>query len=195
MRLNQIVPGYVHTVSDFLTRAECLTLLADAYRFGYGDSERPRDDGRVVLQRPALARQLWRSLRPFVPRDDGGWLASGLNERFCFHKYEPGRRFAPHADPPFERSEDEVSRFTLLVYLNDDFGGGATRFRRMKVNARQGMALLFRHELEHEAARVHLGRKHVLRTDVMYRSAARATLAQPRSGSWPGSLVSGRHPV
>jgi hypothetical protein len=80
---------------------------------------------------------------------------------------------------------------SLRVYLNDDFHGGSTRFRRLRIQPRMGTALLFRHELEHEEARLLLGRKYVLRSDVLYRRReaphhARSTAPSLRvpSASW-----------
>lgn len=181
MRLNEIVPGYVLTIDDFLSPAECLSLVAEAERGGFGPpDEEPRGQrgrpGRfrawaVEQQRPGLAAELWRSLRPFVDRGaSDGWNAVGLCERLRFLRYEPGQRFDPHTDVPAIRGL-ALSRMSLSVYLNDDFGGGATRFRKLRVQARRGTALLFRHELEHEEARVLRGRKYVLRSDVMFRRA------------------------
>lgn len=36
--------------------------------------------------------------------------------------------FAPHYDGVFVRSPDEMSVYTVLIYLNDDFGDGNTHF-------------------------------------------------------------------
>jgi hypothetical protein len=64
----------------------------------------------------------------------------------------------------------EASRLTFMVYLNEDFGGGATEFDFPKetVRPREGMALVFDHGLQHQGAEVTRGTKYVLRSDVMY---------------------------
>lgn len=77
-----------------------------------------------------------------------------------------------HRDGVFQRSETEFSQFTLLVYLNADFEGGGTAFGRWSVTPEVGMALLFRHEIEHAGESVVQGCKYVLRTDVMFRRNA-----------------------
>jgi hypothetical protein len=69
-----------------------------------------------------------------------------------------------------------------MIYLNDDFDGGATSFRydyggtsidgALHVTPRRGMALLFHHPILHRGDPVAVGRKYVLRTDVMYRRNA-----------------------
>ena len=63
---------------------------------------------------------------------------------------------------------------TFMVYLNDDFTGGETKFYldtgapRLSVRPERGAALVFVHRQLHEGAPVVEGRKYVLRTDVMY---------------------------
>jgi len=37
-------------------------------------------------------------------------------------------KFAPHSDGSFVRNENEMSFYSYLVYLNDDFEGGETSF-------------------------------------------------------------------
>ena len=61
-----------------------------------------------------------------------------------------------------------------MIYLNDDFTGGETKFddsdERLQVTVipKRGMALAFAHMQLHEGAPVISGRKYVMRTDVMY---------------------------
>ena len=69
----------------------------------------------------------------------------------------------------YQRSDDEFSQFTLMVYLNDDLQGGETTFTRLSIKPETGTALLFFHQIEHAGAPVTTGVKYVLRTDVMYR--------------------------
>ena len=58
-----------------------------------------------------------------------------------------------------------------MIYLNDDFEGGATRFMQAAVKPVKGTALVFAHPLSHQGDPVTAGRKYVVRTDVMYASA------------------------
>lgn len=55
-----------------------------------------------------------------------------------------------------------------MIYLNDAYEGGSTRFEELEVEGKQGMALVFEHEQLHEGAEVTAGIKYVLRSDVMY---------------------------
>jgi hypothetical protein len=102
------------------------------------------------------------------------WHLLGFNERWRYYRYGPGERFAPHSDGSFVRSENERSHLTFMLYLNDDFLGGETKFYfpYLAVQPARGQALVFVHWKLHEGAEILRGQKYVLRTDVMYRLAA-----------------------
>lgn len=101
----------------------------------------------------------------------GNSLAIGLNELFRFYRYTPGQRFKVHRDGSYIRNEKEASFFTLLIYLNEGYQGGETRFdNSIIVEGNQGMALIFLHTIRHEGCVVTEGTKYVLRTDIMYRT-------------------------
>ena len=87
---------------------------------------------------------------------------------FAF-RYEPGQLFKKHIDESFIRNELEASYFTFMIYLNDDYEGGETKFDTVEIKAKSGRGLIFLHSLLHEGAEVTKGKKYVLRTDIMYR--------------------------
>jgi len=120
----------------------------------------------------------------------GVWRPIGLNECLRFCRYNPGGFFRSHCDAMYKRSEEEMSFFTCMFYLDSGFGGGATRFLRIDGNLTDknylklaeddqvlaslqpeaGMCLLFfQPGLLHEGEDVKEGSKHILRTDVMFR--------------------------
>jgi hypothetical protein len=172
------------TVPQFLDAAECSALIARIERAGCmpapitthtGFVMRPeiRNNDRAIIEDPDLSARLFERLRPHVPGVMcGGMIACGANERFRCYRYRPGQRFAPHYDGAFVRSPSEESLLTFMVYLNDDFVGGCTRFLDLEggtIEPSAGMALLFQHALLHEGCAVESGVKYVLRSDVMYR--------------------------
>jgi len=132
-----------------------------------------RDNLRVVLDDPDLAAEWWARAQSLFGEERSGWTAVGLNERFRFYRYDRDHRFNRHSDGYFKRNNGERSHFTFMVYLNDGFEGGATAFHEtyplLQVKPEQGKALVFYHHQIHEGMPVILGRKYVLRTDVMYR--------------------------
>lgn len=163
----------VYAVYDFLDKAECLEMIRIARLIGFGEVAREgvRNNSRVIKTDLDLADSLWRRAEQWVvPWEES--LAVGLNERFRFYRYAPGERFAPHQDGGYERLNGDESKFTFLVYLNDYFTGGETKFfdpEAFSVKPRMGSLLLFRHNQTHEGVAVESGTKYVLRSDVMYR--------------------------
>ncbi len=82
----------------------------------------------------------------------------------------------PHRDGHYVRSPEEISLLTFMVYLNDGYEGGYTRFDlpnsadAVVIEPKAGSALVFAHPYLHEGQTVQSGVKYVLRTDVMYRT-------------------------
>lgn len=128
-----------------------------------------------------------------LPYGQGGlWRPTGLNECLRFCRYNPGGFFRAHCDAIFRRSDEEMSLFTCMFYLDGggSFAGGATRFLKLdctltdenylklakedqvltSLAPEAGMCLLFfQPGLLHEGEDVLEGSKHILRTDVMFR--------------------------
>ena len=126
-----------------------------------------------------MADELWQKICLLVPNMEG-WEPVGLNERFRFYRYEFGQQFKRHMDGPHRRSEDEQSWVTMIIYLNDDFEGGATQFIDPfeMVNPKEGSMLMFKHRQLHQGDPVTKGRKYVLRTDVMYKKILDTSIFQ-----------------
>jgi hypothetical protein len=63
-------------------------------------------------------------------------------------KYEEGQTYKDHYDACFgcDRGKDMRRLYTLLIYLNDNFEGGSTMFRKAHVGVvpRKGSAVLFK---------------------------------------------------
>jgi len=99
---------------------------------------------------------------------DGAWAGSGVDAE---GKYV------------YDAFGDRWSRYTFLIYLNENFEGGGTTFyvpgaevghlEARAVSPRMGCALLFPHggsqgSLVHEGSAPSEGVKYVIRTDVLY---------------------------
>jgi hypothetical protein len=178
------------TITDFLSAAECddYVRLGELVGFEEATVSTPigmtmmkdvRNNDRVMIDDPARAHMLYQRLSGrLASRFQKKWTPVGLNERLRLYRYDVGQQFDWHLDGYFERRTGERSFFTFMVYLNDDFEGGATSFRddnggssiggMLRITPRKGMALLFHHPIWHRGDFVTAGRKYVLRTDVMY---------------------------
>ncbi|MBJ6145975.1 2OG-Fe(II) oxygenase [Hymenobacter sp. BT559] len=171
----------IFTVEDFLTRQECLDMIVRSEGVGYelaqintssGSRVRTdiRNNSRAFYKSEELAQELWTKIQPFVLTPLAASTAIGLNELFRFYRYQRGNQFKGHFDQSYIRNEREASYFTFMVYLNDNFQGGNTTFQKLRIQPKQGMALLFLHDLYHEGSEVTQGVKYVLRSDIMYRT-------------------------
>ena len=173
------ITDYIFTVSEFFTRDECDAFIRQAESLGFGEApintsqgavmaKDIRNNSRVLLDDPALALEVWARTIPFSPPRIRNDVPIGVNERFRFYRYDEQQRFHWHRDGCFERANGQRSRYTLMIYLNEDFEGGETRFEHDVIKPQTGTALFFLHPLLHEGAVVMRGTKYVLRTDVMY---------------------------
>jgi len=171
-------------IQSFMSTAECRRMIAYGESlgfqaapintgFGFAIASDIRNNTRVMFDDSFLAQTLWLRCADMMPLQiPGRGLRRGLNERFRLYRYQPGQAFRWHRDGSFRRDPQTASQMTLLIYLNTDFTGGATRFTDFSVQPRTGMGLCFAHKLLHEGAAVSEGVKYVLRTDVMYQAAA-----------------------
>ena len=132
-----------------------------------GADERP---AFVALDDPVLALRLFHKLAHEIPKRIDEVELAGLGPLSRCVRYSRDEASAPHLDPIRETSRGLVSKLSLIVFLNDNFGGGALDFPPLgrKVEARAGRAVLFPHGLLHQDELVGHGRKFVLETEVFY---------------------------
>ena len=181
---------------------------------GGGHGRTHREDARnneyTVITDQALADKLFQRVSPLLPqnlewmsdnayftKDVGGreWSIVGCVDRLRFYKYKKHEEYPEHMDGSYSRtitynnkvpeSYKQHSFLTLLIYLNEEFQGGETKFFPDKQHCRflrdienkqviheiqpkQGMALINIHNILHEGSKVYSGTKYVLRTDILY---------------------------
>jgi prolyl 4-hydroxylase len=178
MKPNKLA-SHIYTIDNFWRTHECIDFIAKSEDIGYEPAkvgtanvqvvmEDVRNNERVIYKDMQLADRLWQQLKPYAPEKIGNSIAIGLNELFRFYKYHPGQKFKKHRDQSYIRENGEASYYTFMIYLNDEYVGGETVFNDIVIKPKQGMALLFFHDLEHEGSAVTQGIKYVLRTDVMF---------------------------
>lgn len=169
----------IFTLDNVLSPAECVAMIAraEAQTFevatinpatGATLNLDVRNNDRVIFNDAALAADLWERVREQIPQLVAGRESVGLNDCFRFYRYDPGQKFDWHTDGSFARQNGERSLLTFMIYLNEGYDGGETRFECEAVKGKAGQALVFNHELRHTGAEVLAGRKYVLRSDVMY---------------------------
>ena len=103
----------------------------------------------------------------------GTLTLEGLNAMVRMYRYARGQQFPPHMDHWYRPDDRRITLHTVLVYFNEDFDGGETRFHEelegTVVVPKPGRALIFQHKLRHEGCQVRRGIKYALRTDTVYR--------------------------
>ncbi|NOQ70930.1 MAG: oxidoreductase, 2OG-Fe(II) oxygenase [Crocinitomix sp.] len=173
----------VWIIDNFLSEEECVFHIKASEMMGYEFAKvningkqtvmaSVRNNQRVLMLDDDLANEIWERLIPFIDQYPEA-KPIGLNEMFRYYKYVPGERFKMHRDGSHRRDENERSFLTLIIYLNDDFEGGATGFmREFDIQPKAGRAVIFDHKVRHEGKNLQLGTKYVLRTDIMFRTTA-----------------------
>eukprot|EP00656_Telonema_subtile_P041916 TRINITY_DN47257_c0_g1_i1.p1 TRINITY_DN47257_c0_g1~~TRINITY_DN47257_c0_g1_i1.p1 ORF type:complete len:163 (-),score=35.23 TRINITY_DN47257_c0_g1_i1:101-589(-) len=131
-------------LSNVLHPDECRGIVALGEKLGFAP-----DEPAAVQQVSVLAHafvwlagdqfiaELWRRVQPLLCMPE----AVGLNRRFRCYRYAPGAVYRPHIDGAWPPSGGEqgkyeydvsggtvLSKFTFLIYLNEDFTGGGTTF-------------------------------------------------------------------
>ena len=205
------VPGAFQLI-NLLSPEECGSLIKMTEAIGYSE------DAAVSLPRSirhnhsftwvaddATNQIIWDRCQALM--DDrqqcfSGRPALGLNARFRFYRYQQGDFFAPHTDGAWPGSRvienkmvhnayhDRFSQLSFLIFLSDDFSGGATQFyvkatdpelpsgRSRAVNIVDvrtpiGGALAFPHGTHplhclHGSAEIISGKKYIMRSDVLF---------------------------
>jgi hypothetical protein len=162
------------TVDDVYSPSECasfIRLIEESSPALATNNPLYRDQDRVVRDDPGIAGDLFARLRPFLPATMGELLIVGLNERLRFYRYRVGQRFEPHTDHWYRPNAFQITLHTVLVYFNEDFEGGETRFQEeidRVVVPRRGMVAIFQHKIRHEGCAVRSGVKYAMRSDVIY---------------------------
>ncbi len=173
----------IFLIMNFWSKEQCENFIQMSEEKGYSAAKidtgmgnrvvsSVRNNKRVMHKDQYLADELWNQLAEHIPERYGNFKASGLNELFRFYRYQPNEEFKKHTDQSYVRNENEISFYTFMIYLNNNFSGGETLFTRNKITPVQGMALVFLHSLDHAGSPISSGTKYVLRTDVMYQKMA-----------------------
>jgi len=162
------------TVEGVYSPQECRDFISRIERWGPAiatNNPAYRDQDRVMRDDPDVASDLFRRLRPHLSETMASLRLIGLNERLRFYRYRAGQQFTPHMDHWYSPTETQVTLHTVLVYFNDDFEGGETRFIEpldQLVTPKAGLVAVFQHKLRHEGCPVRSGTKYAMRTDVIY---------------------------
>ncbi|TPX56507.1 hypothetical protein SpCBS45565_g08386 [Spizellomyces sp. 'palustris'] len=200
------VPG-AFLLCDVLSRSQCQQILSAVESVGFTPDAplagSASEQASVLahnmfwLADTALLDAIFARCQPHLPPKMGNAELRGVNARWRVYRYVPGAIYRPHIDGAWPGSgldpatgeyvydfyKDRRSRLTFLIYLNEDFEGGATTFflpsgqvgimDAFPVRPRTGCVLCFPHgdtkgSLLHEGSALTRGTKYIIRADVLY---------------------------
>lgn len=165
------------SVDNVYTEAECrdfIDLIEQSSPTLATNNPLYRDQDRVIKDDSVISAELFCRLRPHLPEQIDRLRLVGLNDRLRLYRYRVGQRFAPHMDHWYRPSENQVTLHTVLVYFNDDFDGGETRFQEQieqTIIPKRGAAVIFQHKIRHEGCLVRRGVKYAMRSEVIYEAS------------------------
>ncbi|KAI5813691.1 hypothetical protein BZA77DRAFT_284619 [Pyronema omphalodes] len=195
-------------LQNVLSKTTCRQIIAAAETMGFTPDQAAAGSATELasvlahnfywMADEAFCTSLFERVKPFLPATVKGLPVKSINRRFRCYRYVPGAVYRPHVDgawPPSgitpkgeyvynasDPEKPEYSRFTFLVYLNDEFEGGETTFfvpapgeglEARGVKPMMGSVVVFPHgdaegSLVHEGTGVIKGAKYIIRTDVVY---------------------------
>lgn len=155
-------------VPNFLNEKNCHELLDLLNKNSFNKAhqyENGRCNKEMFVEDPRIKSIILEKLVQF--RLYGFKKVLDYHEPFEFYKYEIGEFISPHEDSSMFFESGKESNFTALIYLNDNFEGGATFFKylNLKITPESGKLLLFKHHLVHESQTIKFGTKYIYRSN------------------------------
>ena len=133
-------------------------------------------NGKIID--PTTSNVIWEAIRPHLPRSyrdtkNQEWSLIGPSRYVMYASILPGQSFPIHTDTGAEYGPEGESKFTVLVYLDEDFIGGHTTFydyefqKTVDIVPKMGRTLMFDIDLYHAGEAVISGKKNWIGTEVV----------------------------
>jgi hypothetical protein len=186
---------------------------------GGGHGQTPRTGARTsqfyVKDDTEIANKIWDRLKSYVPKNlrsikevpymnsvtkGDEYKPIGVNDHIRFYKYDPGQFILKHDDYRmsrfrYDKNEDQyyeqMSFLTIVIYLNEDFSDGCTKFwtkysqegvkshcrfirdiefteADLTITPETGKAVIHDHMVQHEGESPRKSTKYILRTDILH---------------------------
>ena len=149
--------SFVATIDNVLNPEQCSEIIANSKRENFKSMLEKyrscqRNNSRVLILDDEFSSKFWETLEPVVNAmlnennmptqplgfdvSRGDWKLHNLNAGFRINKYtaEEKQFFSAHKDAQYCPNGDRRSLLTVLVYLNEDFEGGLTKFHFPKIS-------------------------------------------------------------
>lgn len=171
MIVNEIIKDKVWTFDNFLTKVECENYIKQIdekknkicfTNTGRFENDKYQDQNLAYYFYNKLPiKKQYNLLRP--------------NNLIMTGKYNFDQNFDLHTDTGlyFDKNKKEKSKYTLLIYLNDNYKGGETEFydedfeKIAEIVPKIGMALLFDIDLWHKGNKLINGTKYWIGCEII----------------------------
>ena len=129
---------------------------------------------RCIIDSINFAKILYKRIAHIIPNNYNNITFCEINPRFRFLKYNSGDHFEKHTDEHYKNDKNEISLITVLIYLNNDYEGGNTKFlfdnnNEISIMPKIGLICLMDQNILHEVPKLVSGIKYVIRTELMYK--------------------------
>lgn len=162
-------------IENFISKKEALKII-DAIKRNFESANQLypnyyRNNDRYVIHDKSLANKLFQKIdKKLFPEK-----IVKLNSKIRFCRYSNKQEFSTHKDGVHFK-DDLKSKYTFLLYLNDNsqYEGGSTSFYKSKndkkpyysITPKQGLLVVFNHDIWHKGNLVKEGNKYILRSDI-----------------------------
>ena len=159
-----------YCIEKVLNPEECKDLIDTFEKTGELKNQEDMGDGmyqRYDFHDVKLADQVWNRIRDAVIGMDPECVE--ISHRWYVSKYWPDYGYMnEHIDGNVFRN-GKISKYTIVIYLNEDFGRGETYFPDTDnyVVPFTGRALVLAQDVTHRGEKVFEGVKYILRSDIL----------------------------
>jgi prolyl 4-hydroxylase len=180
---NSVVTHYhykrdILTIDNFLTEQECdkyVNLIKNKQKSKLRQFVNANFyNGKYVDQ--DLANTFYNKLGPnldehYMDKNGAEWYPCKSSDVICLSNYKNNEGFGLHTDTGIIEGEKR-SRFTYLIYLNDDYDGGQTTFfsdrgkKLLSIIPKRGMLLAFNIDMWHCGEKVK-GEKYWIGSEIL----------------------------
>ncbi len=161
-------------MDDLLSREECrifIRTLDNPKEIKHVDRGSTASYDRNIWISKPFAATIFARIKHLLPPEIAA--VAHCNDHFRFSKYHEGQKFDIHRDGVNQDDTGARTRYTVNIFLCDDFEGGETDFLDDSMNLafrahpKPGRGAIFDRDMLHRGNKVTKGFKYLLRTDVM----------------------------
>lgn len=157
----------IYTFKNFLNSNECSLVLENIKNHNFNKARQfsiGRNNKEIFTQDEKLKLFITKKTKN---TDNLGIIVHKFTQPLEFYRYDTGDFITAHTDAPRPFSNSKESNYTAIIYLNDNFDGGQTYFNDLdrSIKPEEGLLLIFKHSLKHEAVKVNAGVKYIYRSN------------------------------